>query len=152
MFHRVNNALRKLLDLFRPPMRRQVAALCWRAGDAGPEVMLVTTRRTKRWTPPKGWPMDGRTLAGAAAQEAWEEAGVKGAISKNAIGDYSYQKTTRGGMPTPVRVQVFPMEVTEVEDKFPEQGRRKREWMSPRAASNAVREPELKKLIASFAA
>ncbi len=152
MFHKVNASLRRLLDLFRPPIRRQVAALCWRPGETGPEVMLVTTRRTKRWTPPKGWPMDGRTLAGAAAQEAWEEAGVKGAVSENAIGDYGYEKTTRGGMATPVRVQVFPMEVMEINDKFPEQGRRKRAWMSPHAASNAVREPELKKLLANFAA
>ena len=153
MFHRVNTYLRKLLDLFRPPARRQVAALCWRPGDAGPEVMLVTTRRTKRWTPPKGWPMDGRTLAGAAAQEAWEEAGVKGAVSEYAIGDYSYQKTSRGnGVITPVRVEVFPLEVKEVEDKYPERKQRKRQWMTPRAASDAVNEPELKKLLANFAA
>lgn len=96
--------------------------------------------------------MDDRTLAGAAAQEAWEEAGVKGAISEDAIGDYSYEKTVRSGVSTPVRVQVFPMKVTEIEDKYPEHGRRKRKWMSPRAASDAVREPELKKLLAKFAA
>lgn len=115
--------------------------------------MLVTTRRTKRWTPPKGWPMDGRTLAGAAAQEAWEEAGVKGAISECAIGDYRYEKASgRNGPVLPVRVDVFPLEVTEVEDKYPERKQRQRQWMTPRAASDAVQEPELKKLLASFAA
>lgn len=142
-----------LLDLFRTPRRRQVAALCWRAGAAGPEVMLVTTRRTKRWTPPKGWPMEGRTLAAAAAQEAWEEAGVKGPVSEYAIGDYSYIKTEHGdGVITPVRVEVFPLEVTQIADEFPEHRQRKRRWMSPRAASDMVHEPELKRLLANFAA
>lgn len=149
----VNTQIKRLLDLFRPPPRRQVAALCWRPRETGPEVMLITTRRTKRWTPPKGWPMEGRSLAGAAAQEAWEEAGVKGAISEDAIGGYSYEKPSRGnGYHAPVRVEVFPLEVQQVEDKYPERGQRKRKWMSPGAAADAVREPELKRLIANFPA
>jgi 8-oxo-dGTP pyrophosphatase MutT (NUDIX family) len=115
--------------------------------------MLITTRRTKRWTPPKGWPMEGRSLAGAAAQEAWEEAGVKGAISEDAIGVYNYDKPSRGnGYHARVRVEVFPLQVQQIEDKYPERGQRKRKWMSPGAAADAVREPELKRLIANFPA
>lgn len=153
MFRALTSSIQWVLDLFRSPQPRQVAALCWRPGDAGPEVMLITTRRTKRWTPPKGWPMEGRTLAGAAAQEAWEEAGVTGEICENAIGGYSYQRRFRGGeLSTPVRVDVFPLEVAEVQKTYPERGQRKRKWMSPRAAAKAVREPELKRLIANFPA
>ena len=153
MFHRVIAQIRRFFGLFQPPQRRQVAALCWRPGDAGPEVMLITTRRNKRWTPPKGWPMEGRSLAGAAAQEAWEEAGVKGDISEDAIGVYNYQRRLRGGeMTAPVRVEVFPLQVDRVEDKYPERGQRKRKWMTPGAAAEAVREPELKRLIANFPA
>lgn len=97
--------------------------------------------------------MEGRTLAGAAAQEAWEEAGVKGAVSEDAIGDYSYEKTRNAnGVITPVRVEVFPLEVTQVEEKYPESRQRKRRWMSPHDASAMVREPELKRLLANFAA
>ena len=40
------------------------------------EVMLVSSRETKRWVIPKGWPMKGRKPHAAAAQEALEEAGV----------------------------------------------------------------------------
>lgn len=97
--------------------------------------------------------MEGRTLAGAAAQEAWEEAGVRGAVSEDAIGGYSYEKTTRGnGYQASVRVEVFPLQVHQVEDTYPERGQRKRKWMTPDAAANAVQEPELKRLIANFPA
>lgn len=153
MLHMVTTLTRRLLGLFSPPRRRQVAALCWRAGDAGPEVMLITTRRSKRWTPPKGWPMDGRTLAGAAAQEAWEEAGVTGAVSEEAIGGYDYRKIKRNRrLSEPVRVEVFPLEVQQIEDTYPERRQRKRKWMTPADAANAVQEPELKRLLANFPA
>lgn len=145
--------VRRFLDLFRTPNSRQVAALCWRTGDTGPEVMLVTTRRTKRWTPPKGWPMSDRSLAGAAAQEAWEEAGVKGDIDEYAIGGYIYTKTSRtSGAAQPVRVEVFPLQVRDVADKYPERKQRERRWMTPEIAAESVAEPELKRLIANFPA
>ena len=147
----IGSYFRRFLGLFRTPDRRQVAALCWRLGDAGPEVMLITTRRTKRWTPPKGWPMSDRSLAGAAAQEAWEEAGVKGDIDENAIGGYTYTKTPRtSGTAKPVRVEVFPLHVRDVADKYPERKQRERRWMTPETASDSVAEPELKRLIANF--
>lgn len=115
--------------------------------------MLITTRHTKRWTPPKGWPMSGRTLAGAAAQEAWEEAGVKGDVMEDAIGGYTYTKTSRkDGFAQPVRVEVFPLQVRDVADKYPERKQRERRWMTPEAAANSVSEPELKRLIANFPA
>lgn len=153
MLHMVTSPVRRLLGLFRSPQRRQVAALCWRAGDAGPEVMLITTRRSKRWTPPKGWPMDGRTLAGAAAQEAWEEAGVTGAVSEDAIGGYDYRKLKGNSEAAEaVRVEVFPLKVQQIKDAYPERRQRKRKWMTPTDAANAVREPELKRLLANFPA
>ena len=34
----------------------QYAALPWRDGSAGREVLLVTSRDTGRWVVPKGWP------------------------------------------------------------------------------------------------
>src|SRR3712207_187991 len=40
------------------PARAQVAALPYRLGEDGNRlVMLVTSRETKRWVTPKGWPM-----------------------------------------------------------------------------------------------
>ena len=43
--------------------RRQVAALPWRRGDTGIEILLVTSRETRRWVTPKGGRMAGKTDA-----------------------------------------------------------------------------------------
>ena len=64
------------LPMLSRPRRLQVAALCFRRTDTGCEVLLVTSRDTGRWVIPKGWPMEGKSSAESAAQEAWEEAGV----------------------------------------------------------------------------
>ena len=70
----------------------QVAALPFRIKDGKIEVLLVTSRETKRWLIPKGWPMKGKKPHKAAAQEAEEEAGVKGEIKNKPLGSYDYWK------------------------------------------------------------
>ena len=64
-------------------MRRQVGALPWRLGPAGLEIMLVSSRATRRWIVPKGWPMAGRADHVAAGIEAIEEAGLLGVSGQN---------------------------------------------------------------------
>ncbi len=49
---------------------RQVAALPWRRGEAGLEILMITSRETRRWVIPKGGRMAGKTDAEAAAQAA----------------------------------------------------------------------------------
>src|SRR5689334_8244130 len=70
----------------------QSGALPWRLKRKKPEVMLVTGRRSKRWMIPKGWPVDGKSLADSAAQEAFEEAGIKGDIDPSPIGKFRHVK------------------------------------------------------------
>lgn len=141
----------RLLGLFRPPPRRQVAALCWREGEAGLEFLLVTTRKTGRWTPPRGWPMAGRTLAESAAAEAWEEAGAVGVAAERQIGVYHYDKLkSGGGGGAPIEVALFALKVERREKKFREAGQRKHRWMRPEDAADAVREPGLKRMILGF--
>ena len=71
----------------------QVAALPLTIGEDGvTRVLLLTSRETKRWVIPKGWPMKGRKPYEAAAQEALEEAGVTGQAKKKPIGTYTYFK------------------------------------------------------------
>ena len=72
--------------------RRQVAALPWRRGDTGIEILLVTSRETRRWVTPKGGRMAGKTDAEAAAQEALEEAGVEGVVPGVQLGTFRYLK------------------------------------------------------------
>src|SRR5262249_27670124 len=61
--------------------RVQYAALPYRLrGRSRTEVMLVTSRETRRWIIPKGWPHKGKAPHHSAAREAFEEAGVVGTI------------------------------------------------------------------------
>ncbi|MBL7405872.1 NUDIX domain-containing protein, partial [Escherichia coli] len=76
--------------------RRQVGALPFRHGrDGKTKILLVTSRESRRWVIPKGWPMKGRKPFEAAAREAYEEAGLRGAVGKRPIGLYLYQKRLR---------------------------------------------------------
>ena len=56
------------------------------------EVMLVTSRGSRRWIIPKGWPKRGILPHDMAAKEAFEEAGVIGKVSERSIGSYPYDK------------------------------------------------------------
>lgn len=137
--------------LLRRPNRVQTAALCWRKGKKGKEVLLITSRDTGRWILPKGWPITGLDGAGTAAQEAWEEAGVKPArIKSKPVGHYHYVKKLDNGMRTPVEATVYPIEVDHLADDFPEHEERKRSWMSPKQAAELVQEPELRELLLGF--
>ncbi|MEL7345614.1 MAG: NUDIX hydrolase, partial [Pseudomonadota bacterium] len=73
-------------------MRTQFGALCWRIKNGETRILLVTSRRTKRWILPKGWPLHGATPAKAATREAWEEAGARGKARPICLGIYSYLK------------------------------------------------------------
>jgi len=132
--------------------RRQVAALPWRADPvAGLQILLVSSRETRRWVIPKGWPMKGKDDAQAAAQEAYEEAGLDGRIAGRRIGEYPYLKRLKSGTARRVTVDVYPLEVTGAHATWPEKGQRTLQWMSPVEAALAVQEPELRDLIARFA-
>ena len=127
--------------LGRRPVSMQVGAIC--RDTATGAVMLITSRGTGRWVIPKGWPMAGRSLAGAAAQEAWEEAGLRGTIRETELGRFTYDKDQAEGYCVPVQVRVFLMEVAEVEDAFPEAAQRDRRWFPPAEAARRVAEPGL---------
>lgn len=131
-------------------VRAQFGALCYRMSDGDVEVLLITSRRTKRWIIPKGWPMPAITPAEGAAQEAWEEAGVRGKPSNQSIGVYSYNKEMEDGPDLPCAVMVYPLLVKSLEDVFPEAKVRERRWFSLKKAAAAVLEPELTHLIRDF--
>ena len=134
------------LMLRRPP-RQQYAALCYRFSkkNPGPEVLLLTSRDTGRWVIPKGWPMAHKKAHAVAEQEAYEEAGVKGTVEKA-----PFEKKLNSGINVPCRVQVHLLEVSEMQDSFPEKESRRLEWVSPQEATRRVNEPELKALMLAF--
>jgi 8-oxo-dGTP pyrophosphatase MutT (NUDIX family) len=129
----------------------QFGAVCLRTGSQGRiEILLVTTRETRRWTIPKGWPIKGLKPHEVAEREAWEEAGVKGRAKKRPLGYYTYLKTLADGNKAPTMVEVHLLAVDKVSDKFPECRERTIEWMSPVEAATRVEEPELKGLLVAL--
>lgn len=131
-------------------VRTQFAALCWHMNKGKCEVLLITSRNTGRWVTPKGWPMDGYTASEAAAQEAWEEAGVTGSVSTQAVGVYSYIKPLDRTQ-LPCLAMVFPLKVKTLHESWPEKHERKRKWFPLRKAASKVDEDELRQIILRFA-
>ena len=124
----------------------QVAALPFRVVDGAIEVLLVTSRETKRWLIPKGWPMKGRKPHKAAAREAEEEAGVKGRIEGKPLGHYTYWKRRIVHFDL-CRVDVYPLEVVKQLKSWKEKGQRESRWFNVDEAADAVLEPSLAWLI-----
>ena len=105
-------------------------------------VCLVTSRSGRRWVIPKGQIDPGHTAAEAALIEAWEEAGLLGAIDGDAIGTYHYEKY---GLDH--HVTVFVLRVTEQKSDWPEKTERRRVWLTPEVAAGRVDEPGLRGLL-----
>lgn len=140
----------RLRDQGKRDVRTQFGALCWRRRGKEVEILLVTSRRRKRWIIPKGWPLDRATPAEAAMTEAWEEAGVEGKAAPVCLGIYSYNKELEGDGTYPCVVAVFPVRVRALKDDWPEKTERRRKWFSRKKAAKLVGEPELSAMIARF--
>ncbi len=131
-------------------VRTQFGALCWRRHRDAVQVLLVTSKRSKRWILPKGWPQDGATPAEAAMTEAWEEGGVKGKAKPVCLGIYSYTKDWPDGPDLPCVVAIFPVRVDKLAASWPESKDRKRRWFSLKKAASLVSEPELAAMLRKF--
>ena len=142
----MNNA-RKL-----PTGRRlQYGALPYRMNGHRAEFMLVTSRETRRWIIPKGWPKKGKSPHRCAAREAFEEAGVLGAIGSRPVGSFSYEKRLKSGRSIACEVRVFPLRVKRQRKQWPERQQRRIKWLSASKAAAKVKDPLLSKIIRRLA-
>lgn len=131
--------------------RVQYAALPYRVRQDGEvQLRLVTSRETRRWVIPKGWPMKGIPPHKAAAREAYEEAGLLGSITSAPLGIYRYDKRLSATRSVLCEVMVFPMKVKRYLKKWPERSQRVGFWFSIETAASVVQEPELASLILEF--
>lgn len=129
----------------------QFAALPYVVLDDGSmEVCLVTSRETKRWVIPKGWPKTKLEPHKLARREAREEAGLVGEISPVPIGTFTYRKKLHIFAYVTCTVSVFPMLVEAHRLKWPERDERDVSWFSLAEASRRVDEPDLARLIATL--
>lgn len=114
-------------------------------------VLLVTTRRTRRWIVPKGWPIKGLNPPQSAAREAYEEAGIRGTVGAKSIGVFPYEKCLdANGVTVPCEVRLFPMFVKRQLETWPEAHEREARWFEPAKALSAVKDASLRELIELF--
>ena len=128
----------------------QYAALPYRVGaGARTEVLLITSRQTRRWIIPKGWPHKDKDKAPhrSAAREAFEEAGVTGAVGRRSIGSFSHHKRLKDGVVVTCKVLVFPLKVDRQDKQWPEKEERQVRWLSAARAARRVKHPQLSEII-----
>lgn len=125
----------------------QVAALPWRLRNGAVEVCLVTSRGSGRWILPKGWPEKHLSHAGAAAQEAWEEAGLRGKISPVSCGSFTATKGVEPDLQLSVNMEVYLLREPEQLQDYPEKGQRQVRWMPLAKAIEMASEPALADLL-----
>ena len=141
--------MKKISRAFRKT-RLQIGAIPVRsAPDGSLEILLVTTRATKRWTVPKGWPIKGLKAHEAAAREAQEEAGVVGRISRKSAGRYLYWKRLSTHFLL-CKVKLYVLVVETRLDSWPEQHQRLNHWFKAADAADLVDEPGLKEALRSL--
>jgi 8-oxo-dGTP pyrophosphatase MutT (NUDIX family) len=129
----------------------QVAALPFVEARTGIEVLLITSRRRKRWIIPRGWPVDGMSFAAAAAREAEEEAGVHGPIGDVAIGAYQYKKRTGTGYRVPCEVLIYPFRATHQTIVWSEKSERETRWCHLETAASLVKHDGLAAFLGDLA-
>lgn len=118
--------------------------------DAPVDVLLVTSRESRRWVIPKGNPEASLAPHAAAAKEAEEEAGVRGAACPTPLGSYRYRKRRKTGASLMFDVDVYPLAVSQELGDWKEASERQRRWFSLADAASAVEEADLSDLIRSF--
>lgn len=127
------------------PTLPQVGALPIQFENGELLILLLTSRETKRWIIPKGWPMKGKKNWAAAAQEAREEAGLVGTMYKKPLGSFVYFKRQTDHFDL-CRVEVYALSVEKRLDAYREKSQREARWVSLEDASMLVEEPGLLEL------
>ncbi|VTZ48902.1 NUDIX hydrolase [Methylocella tundrae] len=133
------------------PAAVQYGALPYRFTAAGTlEILLITTKRSKRWIIPKGDPIKGLKPPKSAAREAFEEAGIRGSIAEKSIGSFRFQKTLEGAPNQLCDVKLYPLNVKQQMKDWPEASHRSVRWFAPAEAQAAVNDVGLQTLIGRF--
>jgi phosphohistidine phosphatase len=120
---------------------RQSGVIPYRVRKGNLEILLITSRKERRWIIPKGIIEPDYSARNSAAKEALEEAGIKGGVHSKLLGMYRHRKFGRT-----CTVKVYPMRVTRVY-KVWEEADRDREWMPLKKALKLVGNDGLKQLM-----
>jgi 8-oxo-dGTP pyrophosphatase MutT (NUDIX family) len=116
----------------------QYGALPVAVDQDGIRVMLITSRETRRWIIPKGWPHKRLSPRAVAALEAYEEAGLQGRVAEQPTAVFSYVKRLKSGKSVTCQVETYLFHVEQELDDWPEKLERERRWMTPDEAARLV--------------
>ena len=116
----------------------QAGAIPYRIVEGQVVFLMITSRRSANWVFPKGSIEKNQTPAETAAMEAFEEAGVRGEVADAPVGAYLHPRND--AEESMVRVELYPLHVTEQVEDWPEEPQRFRHWALL---------PQVKRLMAS---
>lgn len=126
---------------------RQSAVIPYRMHKKSMQIMLIGSSKRNHWVVPKGIHEPGLSARKSAAREAYEEAGIRGTVSKSMLGKYVYTKWGAN-----CNVEVYAMRVREVlADSEWEETHRGRKWVSIDEAIDQIKEPSMRPMIQSLA-
>jgi 8-oxo-dGTP pyrophosphatase MutT (NUDIX family) len=108
------------------PEGTQFGAIPYRIVEGVPVFLMITSRRSANWVFPKGSAIKGLSSWEIAAQETWEEAGVRGEIGHRPVGYYMHPGNS--GTSGVFKIKLFSLHVTEQLDEWPEAHQRFRHW------------------------
>ncbi|XP_024988611.1 nudix hydrolase 12, mitochondrial-like isoform X2 [Cynara cardunculus var. scolymus] len=117
------------------------------------EVLMVSSPNRNDMVFPKGgWESD-ETVEEAACREALEEAGVRGILKGNSLGEWEFRSKSKqeacseeGGC----KGYLFALEVTEELEAWPEQHNRNRKWVAIEEASVLCRYEWMRSALGEF--
>jgi len=131
---------------------RQIAALPWRlAADGGLEILLVTSRTSKHWLLPKGWPIPGKSGLESALQEAFEEAGIQAKGPDSPLGRYAFVKVLHDETELACTMSVYAVGQVAELPEWPEKEQRERMWFTQAEAASIAFDLNLSRFLATIA-
>lgn len=122
---------------------RQCAAVPFRHGEDGAEILLITSRTRQLWIVPKGAIEVTLGASASAAQEAFEEGGVSGRVAAQPFGCYHHART---GL-----VDAFLLAVDAEHAAWPERDVRQRQWVPAREAATTAEVAGLRPILEAAA-
>ena len=120
----------------------QSGVIPFRLKDEELEILLITSRKKKKWILPKGIIESGMKPYESAAQEALEEAGIVGEVIQESLGSYKINKWDGT-----CEVLVYPMRVEKETAQWLEDSFRERKWFTVEGALEVIERGKIKKLI-----
>jgi ADP-ribose pyrophosphatase YjhB (NUDIX family) len=120
----------------------QACVIPYRVGERGVEFCLITSKKSGKWSLPKGTIRPEETVSDTIIRQARKEAGLQGELLEPPVGSYTYHKWE-----TILEVVVMRMLVSECEDDWPDAECRKRCWVSGEKAIELLNKEDHKKLL-----